>query len=153
MERIDWLERASIERLKDRAANADIIRKECNTLVALCVAGGGAALVVAARGDQFMLAAIMTSLWLFGIAILLAVKSLFFVNYPAVWNTAKNLDQPFELDQLRHYEIENIENRDREAYYINSARTAWYNRCVILVCLTPVFSVSVFWMAAALLPF
>jgi hypothetical protein len=49
MEKLDWIERAAIENLTRRVQNADAIHKEANTLLALLLSGGGAALYFAAK--------------------------------------------------------------------------------------------------------
>ena len=67
-----------------------------------------------------------------------------FSDYPAVWNEPKNLNNTqYELDLLREYELENIQERIEQATRRNHAKSEWLNRCILAACLTPVVAFTV----------
>ena len=104
MEKLDWIERAAIENLTRRVQNADAIHKEANTLLALLLSGGGAALYFAPKETALTSLALSVSFWLFAVAIAVTWNCLMFSDYPAVWNEPKNLNNTqYELDLLREY--------------------------------------------------
>ena len=144
MEKLDWIERAAIEKLTRRVQNADAIHKEANTLLALLLSGGGAALYFAAKETALTSVALSVSFWLFAVAIAVTWNCLMFSDYPAVWNEPKNLNNTqYELDLLREYELENIQERIEQATRLNHAKSEWLNRCILAACLTPVVAFTV----------
>ncbi len=67
-----------------------------------------------------------------------------FSDYPAVWNEPKNLNNTqHELDLLREYELENIQERIEQATRLNHAKSEWLNRCILAACSTPVVAFTV----------
>lgn len=139
---LDWAEKAGIESLKEHVNNRDLILKETNALLTLLLSGAGAALYFGMQHGEIRLAAIVVSFWLFGVAAILSLKCLMFGDYPAVWNEPKNLNQKnYELDQLREYELENLQTRIRDARTLNITKSAWRNKCIFATCSTPVIGV------------
>ncbi len=84
-EKMGWIENAGIQNLKSRSANAYILRKQANTLLAIALSGGGAALYLAARNNQFSIAALIVSIYLFVVAALVTFHCLMLRDYPAIW--------------------------------------------------------------------
>jgi hypothetical protein len=144
MEKLDWIERAAIENLTRRVQNADAIHKEANTLLALLLSRGGAALYFAAKETALTSVALGVSFRLFAVAIAVTWNCLMFSDYRAVWNEPKNLNNTqYELDLLREYELENIQERIEQATRLNHAKSEWLNRCILAACLTPVVAFTV----------
>ena len=141
MEKLDWIERAGIENLKGRVENADLIHREANTLLAILLSGGGAALYFAAKGTDLAAVAFWVSLWLFATALIVTWKCLMFSDYPAVWNSPNNLgNNDFELDLLRRYELDNIQARIEQATALNYKKSEWLNYCILGSCATPLIA-------------
>ena len=146
---LDWAEKAGIENLKERISNGELIHKESGTLLTLLLSGGGAALYFAMQHQELMIEALAISFWLFSIATVLVFWCLMFGNYPAVWNEPKNLTQTgYTLDQLRQFELENIQGRIKQATEINYIKSHRLNRCIIAACATPIVGFIV-WLVLA----
>jgi len=145
MEKTDWLERAAIECMTEVAGTGDLIRSELNVLLTLCLSGGGAALVLSTKQDAYTIASLCVAVWLFGIAMIIAVLGKRMRGYPGIWNYPKNLDQPgYKLEELRCYEIQNIQERIEDGTRLNLQRSKLYNRCLIALCLTPSIALSIY---------
>src|SRR5687768_10388133 len=107
MDKLDWLEKNGRENLNARSANADLIRAQANTTLAIALSGGGAALYFAAKEHNLAATALFVSLYLFGVAYWITRKCILFGDYPSMWNTPKNLDQPgYSLEELRGFELQ-----------------------------------------------
>lgn len=137
---LDYAERAGIENLKERSQNADAIHKEANTLLALILSGAGAALYFSA--NESSLAALIVSFWLFCVALILATKCLLFRDYPPVWNEPKNLTpEGYTLDEVRGFEIQNLQQRIEQATASNYTTSSWLNKCILAACATPLIGI------------
>lgn len=139
----DYAERAGIENMRVRVEAADGIRREANTTLALLLAGAGAALTVAAGGaDQWP--ALLVSLYLFGLGALLVRKCLHFGAYPAVWNEPAHLNRPeHSLEDVRRWELENLQQRISSATAINASRASWLNGIRLAATATPLLGLLV----------
>ena len=147
MERIDWLERAAIECMTEVAGTGDLIRGELNVLLTICLSGGGAALVLATKQDAYTVASLCVAVWLFGIAMIIAVLGKRMRGYPGIWNDPANLDQQgYSLEELRGFEIQNTQYHIEVATLLNRQRSKIYNRCLIASCLTPVVALAVYFL-------
>lgn len=151
---IEYAEKAGFDNMHERIEVAGTIQREANTVMALVIAGAGAALVFAAsdKGASVGLtgAAIAVSLYLFSLAALLNWKCLGLIAYPACCNVPKNLNQPeYELEQVRQWELENLQARIDQAIAINEQRSSWLNGCRYAATLTPIIAM-VGWGAAYL---
>lgn len=145
---LEWAEKAGIENLKDHVNNGDLIHKEANTLLTLLLSGASAALYFGMQHSEIKIAAIAISFWLFGIAAILTFKCLMFGAYPSVWNEPKNLNQKgYELDKLRQYELENLQERIGDAKALNIIKSQRLNNCILATCSTPVVGFIV-WLVA-----
>lgn len=112
MDRLDWLERAGIENLKEHSQNSDFIRSEATRMLTILFSGAGAALYFGAKETELVIPALGVSAWLFAIAFLVTLKCLMFGRYPSVWNAPRNLnDDDYEFDELRKAEIANFQMR------------------------------------------
>ena len=145
-EKTDWIENAGVQNLKGRSANADILRKQANTLLSITLFGGGAALYLAARNNQFSIAALIVSIYLFVVAALITFHCLMLRDYPAIWNEPRNLNQEgYELHELREFELSLIQERIEQAKKIIAVRSRWLNGLMFAVCATPIIGFIVWW--------
>ncbi len=142
-EQLDYAERCGIENMRERIEVAAMIQREANTALALLLAGAGAALAYAA-GDstrQMSIAAFAVSVYLFCLALLLANKCLGLIAYPAIFNEPGKLNRPeYSLEQIRNWELENLQARINEAVQINEQRGELLNRCRVAAAFTPVIA-------------
>ncbi len=147
---LDYAEKAGIENMKDRTKNGDLMRREANMLLALLLSGGGAALYFAAKQDPLSAVALGVSFWLFFVALVLTFKCLMFIDYPAVWNEPKNLNHKgYEIDAIRVFELENLQQRIDQASALNYTKSGWLNKCIIAACATPVIGL-IAWLVLVL---
>lgn len=142
---LELVERAAYENLREHIGNADLIRKEANTTMALLLAGAGAALAYVGNAvamQPLMAAALSVSVYLFALAGLLNWKCLGLVAYPALYNEPGNLNHPeYALEQVRQWELENVQARIDEAAAINTRRSRWLNRCRYAAVATPLVAI------------
>lgn len=148
-ETLVWIEKAALKNLRDRSNNGDLIHKEASTLLTVLLSGAGAALYFGMQHNDVRFSALTVSLWLFAIATVLTLKCLMFGDYPSVWNEPKNLNQKgYELDQLRQFELENIQARISLATALNYTKSRRLNRCVLAACSTPLVG-FIAWLVSA----
>lgn len=146
-DKLDYAERAGIENLKERIEVAGMIQREANTALTLFLSGAGASLAYAAHvadaQPAFAAGALAASVYLFVIGGILARECLGLIAYPATWNEPRNLNQvDYPLEQIRGWEIENIQNRIDQAITINEGRSKWLNRCRYAAAFMPVIAVA-----------
>lgn len=139
---LDMAEKAGFENMRERIEVAGMIQREANTATTLFLAGAGAALAYAAKdgGANAGLtgAAIAVCLYLFALVALLNWKCLGLIAYPACCNEPANLHKPeYKLDQIRRWELENLQTRIMQALSINEQRSIWLNRCRYAATITP----------------
>lgn len=153
-ELLDLAEKAGHENMRERIEVAGMIQREANTVMALMLAGAGTALAYAGS-DKGMTpgvtgAALAVCLYLFLLAAVLNWKCLGLAAYPSAFNEPKSLNKPeYRVEQLRHWELENLQGRIGQAAAINTRRAAWLNRCRYAATLTPLVAV-IGWGAAYL---
>ena len=146
---LEWVEKAALENLRDRSRNGDLIHKEANTLLTILLSGAGAALYFGMQHGDVRFSALAVSLWLFCIATLLTLKCLMFGNYPSVWNEPKNLNQKdYELDQLKQFELKNIQARISLATELNYTKSRRLNSFILATCSTPLVG-FIAWLVSA----
>lgn len=151
---LEYAEKAGLENMRERIDVAGVIQREANTVMAVLLAGAGAALVFAAndKGTNIGItgAAIAVCLYLFTLAALLNWKCLGLIAYPACSNEPKNLNKPkYKFEQIRQWELENLQARITQALAINERRSGWLNRCRYAATLTPVIAIAG-WVVACL---
>lgn len=136
---LDWAEKAGIENMKDHVNNADLIQKQASTLLTMLLSGAAAALYFGVDHEELRFAAVIVSLWLFGLSAFLTRQCLMFGDFPAVWNEPKNLNQKdFELDKLREFELKNLQKRITDAMTLNFTKSLRLNNCILNACCTPI---------------
>ena len=141
-ELLDLAEKAGHENMRERIEVAGMIQREANTVMALMLTGAGAALAYAGS-DKGMNpgitgAALAVCLYLFLLAGVLNWKCLAIAPYPSAFNEPKSLHKPeYPVERLRQWELENLQQRIRDAAAINNRRGSWLNRCRYAATLTP----------------
>lgn len=151
---LELAERAGFENMRERIEVAGLIQREANTVMTLLLAGAGTALAYAGS-DKGMNpgltgAALAICLYLFSLAALLNWKCLGLIAYPACCNEPKNLNKPeYKPEQIRQWELENLQARIVQAIAINERRSDWLNRCRYAATITPLVAV-IGWGAAYL---
>ncbi len=144
---IEYAEKAGFENMRERIDVAGAIQREASNVMAVLLAGAGAALAFAAndKGANIGLtgAAFAVCLYLFSLAALLNWKCLGLIAYPACSNEPKNLNKPeYKFEQVREWELENLQARINQALAINERRSGWLNRCRFAATLTPVIAIA-----------
>lgn len=142
----EYAEHAGIENLKERIEVAAVIQRESNTAVTLFLSGAGASLAYAAHiaetNTSFAVGTLVASAYLFFLAGLLARECLGLIAYPATWNEPRNLNRAeYTLEEIRGWELENIQARIDQAVAINEQRSKWLNRCRLAAAFTPAIAV------------
>lgn len=153
-ELIDWAERAGQENMRERIEVAGMIQREANTVMVLLLSGAGVALAYAGSGQGASAgltgAALAVCLYLFSLAAVLNWKCLGLADYPAAFNEPENLNRPdYPVEQLRAWELDNLQARIHAATAINGRRSNWLNRCRYAATLTP-FAALAGWVLACL---
>ena len=147
---LEWAEKAGLENLRDHANNAELMQRQVSTLLTLLLSGAGAALYFAVANREFIIASVVISLWLFGIAAILTLKCLMFGDFPSVWNEPKNLNlKGYSLSQLREYELENLQERISDAARINFIKSLRLNNCILATCFTPLIGILTLFVSAS----
>jgi hypothetical protein len=139
---IEWVEKAAADNLRERIEIAAMIQREANTTLTLLLSGAGASLIFAAHTGSNELAiaraALVVSAYLFLIGGLLVRECLGLIAYPASSNEPKNLNnKDYAFEQMREWELENIQARIDQAVVINEHRSKWLNRCRYIAMLSP----------------
>lgn len=160
-DRLSYIENAGRESLKSHHENADMLRREANTMLTLFLAGAGVALAYAAPDKSSVpgvaVAAFVASVYLFGLAIAVASKALSFGEYPAMWNEPRELGKESDLTRMRTRELDLLQERIDKAAEINAARATWLNGLRIAAAATPIITLAAYvaarcWFSAPVLP-
>jgi hypothetical protein len=86
---------------------------------------------------------IVTSVYLFLIAVIVAAKCLSLREYPALTNEPRNLLVPnLTLEQIRTYELDNLQKRIDDSVKINGQRADWLNGCRYAAAATPAVAIA-----------
>jgi hypothetical protein len=160
-DRLSYIENAGRESLRSHHENADMLRREANTMLTLFLAGAGVALAYAAPDKSSVpgvaAAAFVSSVYLFVLAIVVASKTLSFGEYPAMWNEPRELEKEPDLARLRARELELLQDRIDGAAKINAARSRWLNGLRIAASFTPIIALAAYvaarcWFSVPVLP-
>ena len=143
---LEWVEKAAIENLRYHLASTDTLAKEANLTLTILLAALSAAFSYVLANPTLRAAAIVMTLYLFGLCLLLVSKCLMIEEVPSPTNEPRNLLQDgYELDALARAELKNIQVRIDQAALRNTNTALWLNRVRIGAVLTPVvFVVSAF---------
>lgn len=150
-DKLDYIETQGRLHMAERVENANFLQQEGNTSLTVFLSGAGAILAYAAQvagNGPVRVAALAASIYLFAVAAVLVHKVLGIVDFPPSHNTPANLMQAEgTLEELRMFELDNLQQRLEEAGDINQRRSVWLNRCRYAAILTPAVALIV-WAAA-----
>lgn len=144
---LTYIEKAARDNLDGHRNVADIIQRESNVLLALVLSGAAGALALSAQtsalANAMTVPSIVTSVYLFLIAVVVAAKCLTLLEYPALTNEPRNLlVANLTLEQIRTYELDNVQKRIDDSVKINGQRANWLNRCRYAAAATPVVAMT-----------
>ncbi|MDO9031757.1 MAG: hypothetical protein Q7V09_15090 [Hydrogenophaga sp.] len=154
---IDWAEHNARENLKARLAAIDHLASQANGLLHLLLVGMGGALAYGVKvfdtgpAGPLVWGSAALCAWLAWIAVVLMINCITTQEQPVAYNSGKNLYQPelltqYSTDQLRAFELENIDRRIDSAKQLNGRIAGWLDRCRYATVASPL----VFSAAAAL---
>lgn len=151
---IDWVERQALENLRFRLANAETLAKEASATLTLLLAGlaGGTAYAVKAyesmQWHPLAIGATAFSGWLVLSGIFLMRGCIMTLPLQVPTNEPDNLLLPalkIELNQARHFEMDNIQGRINATKVRNRRVALWLDRVRVMLVLSP----AIFALAAA----
>jgi len=131
-EKIDWIEKQAAENLKFRLQVRETLAKEANNLLAILLAAIGAMVAFAienASEEQItplLIGAIFMTVWLMLIATILVFKCIVTSALIPPGNEPKNLllDE-YTLEQLKKFELENVQNSINQTASRNQKIAGW----------------------------
>ena len=160
-ELLDYAEKAGLENLRFRLANAETLAKEANTVLTILLAGMGGATALAAKGFEqqqglpgaVTVGAVFIAVWLMLVAALLVLFCMVSTDLPVPTNEPLNLYQTdFQLDQIRAVELRNLDERIKQATARNHRVSAWLDRVRLMAVASPIVFVATALAWAALAP-
>jgi hypothetical protein len=156
---IEWAEKAAIENLRGRIANADSIGKEANTLVTLLLAGIGGSLAYAFKAfddgsaSPAACGAAAVAVWFAIVAAIVLWRCVMTRPLSALMNEPKNIYRPeLQLSEvaIRQFELENLQLRIDETKERNRKVALWLDRGRLAAIATPlIFAIAVVVAVAA----
>ncbi|AZY48844.1 hypothetical protein ACLQ9F_11995 [Bordetella avium] len=142
---LDWVEKAALENLRAHHQAADVIAKEATTTLTVLLAGMAGALAYAAKGVDaaawtwLSVGAAAFSAYLLLLGLWLVLGCMKIGDLPAIHNEPGNLFQPgIPLEDLRKYELENMQLRINDAAARNSRVARALNNIRLAAILSPV---------------
>jgi hypothetical protein len=144
---LTYIEKAARDNLDGHRNVADMIQRESNVLLALVLSGAAGALAYSAQSsamaNAMSIPSIVTSVYLFLIAVVVAAKCLSLREYPALTNEPRNLLVPnLTFEQIRTFELDNVQKRIDDSVKINGQRADWLNCCRYAAAATPVVAIA-----------
>jgi|PersoiStandDraft_1058852.scaffolds.fasta_scaffold44556_2 hypothetical protein len=150
-EHLDWAENIAVEHLKGRLATADVLLAQSNQLLNLVLTGMAGAIafgvkVFSAGNSAVDWGCAALSVWLALTAVMLITCCIRTRSTPCLYNEPKHVypltDLP--LDQIRAYELENMQARIDQAKDRNRRVACWLDRCRYMASATPIcFGIAV----------
>ena len=145
-EKLDWIEKNALENLRSRINTADILAKEAQVTLTVLLAGIGAALGYAFKdgsiASNISRSMLILSGYLMIIAGIVVFTCMMVVEIPMVTNEPQNLNgektKNLSLEEIRGYELENIQKRIDETRNRNDVTAKWLNRARALTVFSPV---------------
>jgi hypothetical protein len=143
-ERLKWAEEHGLKNLQEKFSTADNMAKEAQTTLTYVLAGMGGTfgyiLSVAEKPvNTAMAGAIVLCIYFVVLGIYLAAKAFFISEYPSPYQQPKNLlaRPDLSIDEVRHGELLNIEERLRETREWISKKALAVNRVRFALILSP----------------
>lgn len=134
----EWTEKAGLENLRGRLATGDFLVTQANTLLSILLVGIGGGLAYAVKladapnPSPFVGGMVLVTAWLCVVAAVLTSKCIVTRETPMLYNEPKNLFQPdlkLTLDEVRGFELKNIQGRIEAAKKRNATVATWLDRC------------------------
>lgn len=144
---LEWVEKAGIENLRSRLATGDALLAQANMLLSILLVGIGGALTYGvnlsskAAASPLVGGMVVVIVWLVSVAGLLAFNCLFTRKTQLLYNEPRNLHQPqlgITFEQLRGFELENIQARIELTKARNAQVALWLDRCRGAAIATPI---------------
>ncbi|CAN7315289.1 hypothetical protein [Acidovorax delafieldii] len=155
-QQLDWAEKAAIEHLKARLATGDALHAQASQLLTLLLAGMTGALAIGSKVFEsypgpVQWGAAVVSAWLASICVVLTLKAIATRTTQTQYNEPRNLyraelAEKYTLQQLREFELENVQQRIDLTKARNANVAWWLDRCRYAAAATP----AVFAVAAAI---
>jgi hypothetical protein len=148
---LDWAEKAGTENLKERIANGDILAAQANQLLLLLLAGVGGALAIGGKvfeggASTFQWGAAAVAAYLSCVAVVLTHKCIVTRDTQVLYNEPTNLAPRVEpaatLDEIREWELENLQKRIELTKTRNELVARWLDRCRYAAACTPLAFVA-----------
>ncbi len=155
-ELIDWAEKAGLENIRFRLQITETLAKEAQTTLTILLAGMGGSLAYAMKGlesaagmDAITSGAAFLSAWLMISSILLIMNCIMTAPLSPPTNEPKNLyRKDYTLDELREFEMLNLQKRIEIITARNHRVAAWLDRVRLWVAASPLVFMLwvVFWV-------
>lgn len=134
-DKIEWVEKQAAENLKFRLQVRETLAKEANNLLTILLAAIGAIVAYAIKNasewqtNPMLIGAIATTGWLMLIATILVMKCIMTSTLIPPGNEPKNLLlEAYALDQLKKFELENVQNSIDQTAYRNQGIAYWLDK-------------------------
>lgn len=145
MKLLDWVENAAIENLRLHHKTADVLAKESATTLTVLLAGLGASMAysmrILDRGTIDIVGIGVTAIaaYLAMLSLILVCRCMMIAPMPAVHNEPANLlcAVDLQLDDIRRFELENIQQRIQDSIARNERVAAALNRIRIAAVVGP----------------
>ncbi|MCB5207805.1 hypothetical protein [Methylovorus mays] len=152
---LEWVEVAAIENMKSRQQNIDLITAEAHTTLTIGLSAIGvvfAYTVQNVNGESVIFySALFTTVYLIASVLYLVSNCLIQGDFPPVYNEPKNLNQKnYSLDELKEFELQNMQLRIDEACVVIQKRSKALNNARKFLAVFPILSV-IFWQSFKLL--
>lgn len=148
-EYLDWVETAAVENFKMQHRTADTLAKEATSTLAMMLAALGAVTAYAVKAisaptpDAFSVGAVCLTVTLIALCAVLVWKCLMIQPIPAIFNEPKNLlgenVQKHTFDEIRRFELENMQEGIAEAIERNRKTARALNRIRLGAVISPVW--------------
>ena len=152
-----WAEHAAMEHLKGRLQTGDVLLAQANTLLSLLLVAIGGALAYAAalfepEGAASPMAWGMAAVvaWLVVVAVNLVVNCIVTRPTTTLYNEPRNIYRPdlgLSEDQIRGFELDNVQIRIDRTKARNAVVAYWLDRCRYAAIATPFVFVVSAWIA------
>jgi len=146
--KIDWIEKQAAENLKFRLQICETLAKDANTLLTVLITAIGAVVAYAIKnaennGDSTLLTgAVAMAAWLMIVAFILVFKCIMTSELMPIGNEPKKLNlENYTLDQIKGFELENVQNsithtakrNQKTAYWLDKARLATLSSPLVFI--------------------
>lgn len=137
--RLDWIEKAALENLRGHVQTAETLAKEAGATLTVLLAALAGAFSYAIKAEEFQAGAVALTVYLFLLCGVLVKRAMMIVEFPAITNEPRNLNQGgVALELLRRAELINIQSRIDQGAERNATTAQWLNRVRLAAIASPV---------------